>query len=171
MTQADDVDTLMAAIAEVLREIATAVANANAPKLSPILHTAVPRLMKVPELYRTVEGKLSKSRANLLLHTLQGIVTMLQSDTEEHSLSQVVDDDEEMHSTFLKALVDLIPSVCDLELQLIAVRSITFMRLLSAVLYSQPLPKSGSVRLFLCGRRSRLRSTSVPVMRRPRKIF
>lgn len=125
MAPSDDIDALMAAIAEILHDIANAVADANAPKLSPILHTAIPHLMKVPELYRTVEGKLSKPRINLLLHTLQGIIVMIQSDTEEHSLSQVVDDDEEMHSTFLKALVDLIPSVCDVELQLIAVRTIT----------------------------------------------
>lgn len=118
-----DLDAAMAAITEVLHNIAVSVAEANAAKLSPILHTAIPMLMKVPELYREVEGKLSKSRINLLLHALQAIIMMIQADTEENSLSQVVDDDEEMHSEFLQALVDLIPVVCDLELQLIAVRT------------------------------------------------
>ena len=122
MTPTNEIDVVMAATAEVLHNIADAVADEDAAKLSPILHTAIPHLIKVPELYRTVQGKLSKPRANLLLHALQAIIVMLQTDTEAHSLSQIVDDDEEMHSEFLQALVDLIPSVCDLELQLIAVR-------------------------------------------------
>ena len=128
MSPTTELDDIMAATAEILHNIAVAVADVDAAKLSPILHTVIPHLIKVPELYRTVEGKLSKSRANLLLHALQAIVMMLQTDTEAHSLSQIVDDDEEIHSEFLRALVDLIPSVCDLELQLIAVRFAAFQR-------------------------------------------
>ena len=123
MQSTAEIDGAMADIAEVLRGVTETVADEVPHKLGPIVRKSIPTLMQAPDLYREVEGQLSKSRVSFLLHSLHGLILMLQADDELDKLSQAIDDDAEMHANFLESLVLLIPSVCDLELQLTSVRN------------------------------------------------
>ena len=122
MQSTAEIDGAMADIAEVLRGVTETVADEVPHKLGLIVHKSIPTLMQAPNLYREVEGQLSKSRVSFLLHSLHGLILMLQAD-ELDKLSQAIDDDADMHAKFLESLVLLIPSVCDLELQLTSVRN------------------------------------------------
>ena len=123
------VDTTMAAIAEAQFMIADVVGAEDGQPLNAFIRQITPALMKVADMYGDTHGKLSKDLAHLLQFSLKAVLMLLQSDTDAASLreacagggSRFSTTDDKLHSGYIEALVDLIPSVCDVELQLIAV--------------------------------------------------
>ena len=119
----------MASMAEAQFIIADITGAEPGQLLDPIICTIMPVLMKIAETYGDTHGKLSKTRFHLLNWSFKAVLMLLQSDTEAESLreacagggSRFKISDDKLHSDYIAALVELIPSVCDLELQLIAV--------------------------------------------------
>ena len=118
-----DIDVAKADIADVLRGTTDTVANKVPHKLSQIVHETIPTLMRALDLYREVEGQLSISSRNFLLHSLRSIILMLQADDDLDKLSQAINDDADVQANFLESLVLLIVTCSDHDVQLTTVRN------------------------------------------------
>jgi hypothetical protein len=84
-----EIDSAMADLAEALLRGVTETVAAEVPrKLGTIVHKSIPTLIQAVDLYREVEGQLSISSRNFLLHSLRSIILMLQADDDLDKLSQ-----------------------------------------------------------------------------------
>eukprot|EP01046_Picozoa_sp_COSAG06_P013222 COSAG06_NODE_796_length_12220_cov_4.708522_8_plen_171_part_00 len=89
-----EIDSAMADLAEALLRGVTETVAAEVPrKLGTIVHKSIPTLIQAVDLYREVEGQLSISSRNFLLHSLRSIILMLQADDDLDKLSQAINDD------------------------------------------------------------------------------
>jgi hypothetical protein len=119
-----EIDSAMADLAEALLRGVTETVAAEVPrKLGTIVHKSIPTLIQAVDLYREVEGQLSISSRNFLLHSLRSIILMLQADDDLDKLSQAINDDADVQANFLESLVLLIVTCSDHDVQLTTVRN------------------------------------------------